>query len=72
MVCEVDRAKELQNWGTTFRVKISLEAGGSASPYGGEVLGSLPIYHPHLGGLRGPKEIRPLQWVGGDRPRHFL
>lgn len=56
-MCEVDRAKEPQNWGAISRVKSSLEAGGSASPYDSEMLGSLPIHCPHLGGPRGPEEI---------------
>lgn len=70
-MCEVDRAKELQNWGTTSRVKSSLEAGGSASPCDGDMLGSLLIHCPHLGGPHGPEEIQSLQWVGGNRRRHF-
>lgn len=41
-MCEVDRAKEPQNWGTTFKAKSSLEAECSASPYDGEMLDSPP------------------------------
>ena len=70
--CEVGRAKEPQNMGATFRAKSSLEAGGSASMYDGDMLGSAPIRCPHLEGSRGPEEIQPLWWVGGNPPRNFL